>query len=72
MGIYTIFMDSKPQYYSHINSSITDLRIQDNFNQNSHIFFVNQAIYFYSYYEKMKELRGSKQFWNRKTNENSH
>ena len=62
MGIYTIFMDLKPQYYSHINSSLTDLQIQDNFNQNSYRNFVNQAIYFYIYYEKMKGLGGSKQF----------
>ena len=62
MGIYTIFMDLKPQYYSYINSSLTDLQIQDNFNQNSYRSFVNQAIYFYTYYEKMKELGGSKQF----------
>lgn len=51
MGIYTIFMDLKPQYYSHINSSLTDLQIEDNFNQNSYRLFVDQTIYFYSYYE---------------------
>lgn len=64
MGIYTIFMDLKPQYYSHINSSLTDLQIQDNFYQNSYRIFVNQAIYFYIYYEKNEGTgKLEKQMW---------